>query len=71
MNLTRVAAIVLRQFYLYSTSPQRVLPLFIWVALDIVLWGYISRFLGQVSRASLTSAPRSWAPCCSGTSSQG
>jgi ABC-2 type transport system permease protein len=57
MNPTRIAAIVLRQYYLYRSSPQRVLPLFIWVALDIVLWGFITRFLGQVSHARFSFVP--------------
>ncbi|HTX50534.1 MAG TPA: ABC transporter permease [Caulobacteraceae bacterium] len=57
MNLRRVGAVVLRQLYLYRSSPQRVLPLFIWVALDIVLWGFITRFLGQVSRSSFNFVP--------------
>jgi ABC-2 type transport system permease protein len=45
MNASRVAAIVLRQLFLYRSSPQRVVPMFAWVALDIVLWGFISRYL--------------------------
>jgi ABC-2 type transport system permease protein len=57
MNFTRVAAIVLRQYYLYRSSPQRVLPLFIWVTLDILLWGFITRFLGQVSQARFSFVP--------------
>lgn len=49
MNLRRVAAIVLRQYYLMRTSPTRIVPLFAWVAIDIVLWGYIARYLGTVA----------------------
>jgi ABC-2 type transport system permease protein len=50
MNASRVAAIVLRQLFLYRGSPQRVLPMFAWVALDIVLWGFISRYLSVAAR---------------------
>ncbi len=57
MNPTRIAAVVLRQLYLYRGSPQRVLPLFVWVVLDIVLWGFITRFLGQVSNARFSFVP--------------
>jgi ABC-2 type transport system permease protein len=57
MNPTRIAAVVLRQLYLYRGSPQRVLPLFVWVVLDIVLWGFITRFLGQVSGARFSFVP--------------
>lgn len=45
----RVWAIMLRQFYLLRESPARVLPLFAWVAVDIVLWGFLARYLGQLS----------------------
>src|SRR5690348_12979813 len=57
MNPTRVAAVVLRQYYLYRSSPQRVLPLFVWVVLDVVLWGFITRFLGQVSHSGFGFVP--------------
>ena len=57
MNPRRVGAVVLRQLYLYAGSPQRVLPLFIWVTLDVVLWGFITRFLGQVSHSGFGFVP--------------
>jgi ABC-2 type transport system permease protein len=44
----RVAAIVLRQAFLLRGSPARILPLFAWVAIDIVLWGFITRYLNAV-----------------------
>lgn len=49
MNLGRTSAVVLRQFYLIRGSFARVLPLFAWVAIDIVLWGFISRYLNTVA----------------------
>lgn len=49
MNLRRSAAIVVRQFYLIRGSLSRVFPLFVWVAIDIVLWGFITRYLGTIS----------------------
>jgi len=51
MSLTRVGAVVLRQLYLLSGSPQRVLPMIAWVAIDIVLWGFITRYLNSVTRS--------------------
>src|SRR5690349_14160847 len=45
----RVAAIALRYFYLLRGSPARVVPLFAWVAIDIVLWGFMSRYLNTVA----------------------
>jgi ABC-2 type transport system permease protein len=53
----RVLAIVLRQLYLMRGSPARVLPLFAWVAIDIVLWGFITRYLNSVADARIDFVP--------------
>jgi ABC-2 type transport system permease protein len=57
MSLRRTAAIVLRQFYLLRGSPPRVLPLFAWVAVDIVLWGFITRYLNSITTAGFNFVP--------------
>lgn len=49
----RTLAIVLRQAYLLQGSFTRVLPLFAWVAVDIVLWGFITRYLSTISGAGV------------------
>jgi len=46
---SRVFAIVLRQFYLLRGSPVRLLPMIAWVGIDIVLWGFLSRYLTAVA----------------------
>lgn len=48
MKLRRVGAIALRQFYLMRGSPVRLVPLFAWVAIDVLLWGFIVRYLGTL-----------------------
>ena len=53
MRAQPVGAILLRQWYLLRGSPVRVLPMFAWVAIDIVLWGFISRYLNAVSGARI------------------
>ncbi|MEP6914830.1 MAG: ABC transporter permease [Acidobacteriota bacterium] len=57
MSLRRVAAIVLRQWYLFRGSISRLLPLFIWVAIDMVLWGFITKYLNSVSAAGFNFVP--------------
>jgi ABC-2 type transport system permease protein len=57
MSGSRVAAIVLRMIYLYRGSPQRVFPIFVWVAVDILLWGFLTRYLNSVSRADFNFVP--------------
>jgi len=49
MNLTRTTAIVLRQFYLLRGSASRVVPLFAWGGIDMVLWGFITKYLNSVT----------------------
>jgi len=57
MSLQRTSAIVLRHFYLMRGSPARVLPLFAWVAIDIVLWGFITHYLNQITGSGLNFVP--------------
>lgn len=57
MNIQRTGAIVLRQFYLLRGSPARVLPLFAWVAIDMVLWGFITKYLNSVSGSGFNFVP--------------
>jgi len=53
----RVAGIVLRQALLLRGSPARVLPLFAWVAIDIVLWVFITKYLNAVAPAGFDFVP--------------
>jgi ABC-2 type transport system permease protein len=53
LSLGRTFAIVLRQVYLIRGSSARVLPLFAWVAVDMVLWGFITRYLDSVAAPGL------------------
>jgi ABC-2 type transport system permease protein len=53
----RVAAIFLRQLYLIRGSLSRVFPLFVWVTIDVILWGFITRYLNQVATAGFDFVP--------------
>lgn len=53
MKWRAVAGVVLRQVYLMRSSPTRVLPLFSWVAIDIVLWGFFTRWLNQAGPSGI------------------
>ncbi len=57
MSPRRSGAIVLRQFYLLRGSPARILPMFAWVAIDIVLWGLFTRYLNTVASAGFNFIP--------------
>jgi ABC-2 type transport system permease protein len=49
VRIRRSLAVLLRQFYLVRGSVSRLLPLFVWAAIDIVLWGFITKYLDQVA----------------------
>ncbi|MGA3157381.1 MAG: ABC transporter permease [Steroidobacteraceae bacterium] len=57
MKLRPIAGIALRQFYLLRGSPTRVVPTFAWVAIDIVLWGFITRYLNSVAGSGVNFVP--------------
>jgi len=48
-RLRRAAAIALRQYYLLRGSPARMAALYTWILVDIVLWGFLSRYLNTVA----------------------
>lgn len=50
MSWRRTSAIMLRYFYLMRGSLSRVMPLFSWVAIDIVLWGFLTKYLNSVTQ---------------------
>jgi ABC-2 type transport system permease protein len=56
-SFRRTSAIVVRQFYLMQGSPARVLPLFAWVAIDMVTWGFITKYLNAVSGSGFNFVP--------------
>jgi ABC-2 type transport system permease protein len=57
MRLSRVAAIMLRQYYLVRGSASRVLPMFVWVGIDIVLWGFITKYLTAIAGSGFHFVP--------------
>jgi ABC-2 type transport system permease protein len=57
VSSARIAAVLLRIVYLYRGSPQRVFPMFVWVAVDILLWGFLTRYLNSVSGSGLNFVP--------------
>jgi len=57
VRLSRIAAIVLRQYYLIRGSASRVIPLFAWVVIDITLWGFITRYLTSITGSGFHFVP--------------
>jgi ABC-2 type transport system permease protein len=58
MSPARAFAVVLRQYYLIRGSFARFLPLFVWVGIDMLLWGFLSRYLDTVTGEGMRFVPR-------------
>lgn len=52
-GMRRTAAVVLRHYYLMRSSIARILPIFLWILIDIALWGFISKFLNNIAGSPL------------------
>ncbi len=57
MNPKRIYAIFLRQVYLVRDNPTRFVQIFIWITVDITLWGFISKYLTGVAGSGLSFIP--------------
>ena len=53
-----IAAVVLRQIYLLRGMVSRILPMFVWVGVDMVLWGFITRYLDGIGTSGINFVPR-------------
>ncbi len=51
MNIKRIYAIFLRQFFLIRHNKTRLVAIFGWVSLDIILWGFITKYLNSIGQS--------------------
>ena len=51
MNIGRINALMTRHLYLYKRSFPRLLEIFYWPFLDLVVWGFITMYLAQQGNA--------------------
>jgi ABC-2 type transport system permease protein len=52
-----VFAVMLRYCFLLRGAPARWIPVFAWVGIDIVLWGFITRYLNSVAASGVNFVP--------------
>ncbi len=53
MKFLRIQAIVMRHLYLYKRNPARVMDLFFWPIMEILLWGFLSLYIEKSSLANI------------------
>ncbi len=54
MSLSRVFAVFVRQLFLFKSNPTRLVSIFLWLIVDVILWGFISRYLGSLGQATFS-----------------
>ena len=54
MNLSRIAAIYFRQLFLFKSNPTRLASIFLWILIDIIQWGFISKYIGSLGQATFS-----------------
>lgn len=52
MNLSRIYAVFVRQFFLLKSNPTRLASIFLWLIIDILQWGFISKYLDTFGQAT-------------------
>ncbi|HVN97896.1 MAG TPA: ABC transporter permease [Syntrophorhabdaceae bacterium] len=52
MSISRIKAIFVRQFFLFTGNPTRLVSIFVWLIIDILQWGLISKYLGTLGQAT-------------------
>ncbi|MDO8667749.1 MAG: ABC transporter permease [bacterium] len=54
MSLTRIYAVFIRQIFLFKGNPVRLVAVFLWIFIDIILWGFISKYLSTFGAATFS-----------------
>lgn len=52
MSLKRIYAVFIRQMFLMKGNPTRLVAIFTWQIIDILQWGFISKYLGSFGQAT-------------------
>ncbi|OPX95153.1 MAG: ABC-2 type transporter [Syntrophorhabdus sp. PtaU1.Bin002] len=54
MSLSRIYAIYVRQIFLLRSNPTRLATVFLWLVIDILQWGFISKYIGSLGQATFS-----------------
>ncbi|HRY82691.1 MAG TPA: ABC transporter permease [Candidatus Moranbacteria bacterium] len=56
MSFKRIYVIFIRQWFLFRSNPIRLVTVFLWGIMNIVLWGFITKYLGTLGQAAFSFA---------------
>ncbi len=57
INFNRAYAVFLRYMILLWGNPQRLVQIFVWGSFDVILWGFLTRYLNAVGSAGFSFVP--------------
>jgi len=57
MNSRRVGAIILRQLFLLRRNFTRFINIFLWVSLDVIIWGFTTKYLNDIGQTGFSFVP--------------
>jgi len=52
MSISRIYAVFIRQIFLIRSNPTRLASIFLWIIIDVVQWGFISKYLSSLGQAN-------------------
>jgi ABC-2 type transport system permease protein len=52
MSFSRIYAVFLRQWFLIKSNPTRLSGVFLWIIIDVIQWGFISKYLGTFGKTT-------------------
>ena len=56
MSTSRIYAVFIRQLFLLKSNPTRLVSMFLWIIMDVILWGFITKYLGTFGGATFSFA---------------
>ncbi len=54
MSVSRIYAIFVRQIFLIKSNPARLTSIFLWVVIDVIIWGFITKYLSSFGGATFS-----------------
>ena len=54
MSFSRIYSIFIRYWFLVKSNPTRLASIFLWILVDIIQWGFISKYLGTFGAATFS-----------------
>ena len=53
MNFQRIGVLVLRSLFIYRRSPVRIIEVFYWPAMTLLIWGYVTEYIQRAGQGQL------------------